>query len=205
MRPARQDTPPKRHLITPVPGQSESRSLGRGHTPGVLGKGEPAFRPRPHIGFNGFRRPFGSLKEIPCPPEPRLSHPLTTCAMIYLIIGFKPTHFLNPVSFYAIIPEKLPVWCASHIFSKTHIAIESFKVLCSARPQAESLTEGTPPDGLRKPRPVSHGPYASKGKDWSLASWSGLVRGGSLTLALFPRQSWRFLPAACERLLRGGR
>lgn len=38
LRPARQDTPPKRHLVTPVPGQSESGSLGRGHTVGVLGR-----------------------------------------------------------------------------------------------------------------------------------------------------------------------
>nr|XP_033698281.1 PDZ domain-containing protein 7 [Tursiops truncatus] len=40
LRPARQDTPPKRHLITPVPGQSESQSPGRGHTLGGLGEGE---------------------------------------------------------------------------------------------------------------------------------------------------------------------
>lgn len=69
LRPARQDTPPKRHLITPVPGQSESQRWGRGHIPGVLGKGEWVFHPCPHIGCHGFRTPSGPLKEIPCPPR----------------------------------------------------------------------------------------------------------------------------------------
>lgn len=44
LRPARQDTPPKRHLITPVPGQSESRSRGRGHT-GEGRTGPPSLPP----------------------------------------------------------------------------------------------------------------------------------------------------------------
>uniref|UniRef100_G3UGK4 PDZ domain-containing protein n=1 Tax=Loxodonta africana TaxID=9785 RepID=G3UGK4_LOXAF len=38
LRPAQQDTPPKRHLITPVPGQSEFQGLGRGHNPRGIGK-----------------------------------------------------------------------------------------------------------------------------------------------------------------------
>ena len=39
LRPTRQDTPPKRHLITPVPGQSESYNLGKGDNPGDIGTG----------------------------------------------------------------------------------------------------------------------------------------------------------------------
>lgn len=118
LRPARQDTPPKRHLITPVPGQSESQSSGRGHTSGGLGKGERAFCPCPmHVESPGFRTTCGSLKEILCPPGPFLSHPLTAYTIIYLIIDFKLTHLLNLVSFYAVISEKLPVWCASRVFS----------------------------------------------------------------------------------------
>lgn len=59
LRPTRQDTLPKRHLITPVPGQSESQSTGRGHTPGGLGQGKWALHPCSHIGLRGFRDTCG--------------------------------------------------------------------------------------------------------------------------------------------------
>uniref|UniRef100_G1PNG0 PDZ domain-containing protein n=1 Tax=Myotis lucifugus TaxID=59463 RepID=G1PNG0_MYOLU len=47
LRPARQDTPPKRHLITPVPGQSESQGRGRGTPRGTGEGGQAFFWPRP--------------------------------------------------------------------------------------------------------------------------------------------------------------
>jgi hypothetical protein len=45
LRPARQDTPPKRHLITPVPGQSRVPEHREGTQPwGMLGAEEWAFQ-----------------------------------------------------------------------------------------------------------------------------------------------------------------
>lgn len=67
-----------------VPGRGGGTPRGTGE------EGQAFFRPRPQgLWVLWFQRCVGLLKESPHPPEP---HPLTT--MIYLIIGFKPTHFL---------------------------------------------------------------------------------------------------------------
>lgn len=83
----------QRHLITPVPGQSESQSTGR-HTPRGLRQGKWAFHPCSHRTSWLQRYVWcGSLKGIPHLPGLFLSCPLTICTIIYLLIGFK-THSL---------------------------------------------------------------------------------------------------------------
>ncbi|XP_027623197.1 PDZ domain-containing protein 7-like [Tupaia chinensis] len=65
LRSTRQDTPPKRHLITPVPGKSESQRPGRGHNLGESKERRKGlFSPAPPKGH------CGSLKESLCPPDP---------------------------------------------------------------------------------------------------------------------------------------
>lgn len=64
LRPTRQDTPPKRHLITPVPGQSESHNLGERDSPGDIGTGRMGLPSLPPSSVTEVRKESSVLQAI---------------------------------------------------------------------------------------------------------------------------------------------
>lgn len=112
LRPARQDTPPKRHLITPVPGQLESQNPRRGHNPGKIRREKGPSIPAPKWGYHGLR----PIRFPEGKPSSIFILSLITCTVTHFIAAFKSSCFLNLISFYVIILGKLSVCCASRIF-----------------------------------------------------------------------------------------